>query len=61
MNALGRNYALAEPPKLFRHKGVQENIGVEGVWFSKSSADPYGGAQISQEKKVRASESEVTS
>ena len=45
VDALGHQYDLAAPPPLFRSKGVNEIVGVEGVWFSKSSGESVRGAK----------------
>jgi hypothetical protein len=39
---LNDQYNLSEAPKLPTTWGAKENIGVEGIWVAKSSADPYG-------------------
>lgn len=40
-------------PKLPTYTGQQEKTGADGVWIPKTSADPYGGANNSNNQKRR--------
>ena len=51
VDALGHQYDLAKPPPLFRHKGVNEIVGVEGVWVSKTSGEKR--AKRREEERTR--------
>jgi hypothetical protein len=48
---LDDQYDLSEAPKLPTTWGAKENIGVEGIWVAKSSADPYGQGGEAQKAK----------
>ena len=46
-----QHYDIAVAPAVPRMWGARETLGLAGVWFPASSADPYGGAVQSQKKR----------
>ncbi|GMH56832.1 hypothetical protein TrLO_g11280 [Triparma laevis f. longispina] len=48
---LGGHYDVGKAPECFRGGSAKERVTCDGVWVPFSSADPYGGAMMNQQKK----------